>query len=410
MRTPRLSRLGALLALVAQATACRTDTPREVLGEGITRERRGDTIVIRTSTPGAWGPLQDAVEVLRVPADSPETTLGRVYVIAATPDGGVILRDEKGPTGAIIRQFDSAGKFVRNIGREGSGPGEYQPNSVAAFAFLADGTILLRDGGRVVLQFAPDGTFLRSFLLGHPSATSWEVYGASDGTVLVRGSVPRGLRLEQMRSYMPPIVRHTITGDILDSIAPKARWLATDPVEETDPREVWFPLPDGRLVHSRTDKFGFVLSDPSGATPPVMAEVDAPAVPVLDDEHRELSALAAWRAQHSTAERPTQTKVPRTKPPVRGWAFADLAGRIWIQRSTVAVRVPPRVVAMAGTRSISAIYAEPWVFAVFEQDGTYLGDVRFPVGARLTVGGSTAWAIVEDSSGVPELVKYRVGR
>lgn len=405
----RLSGLVLPVALASLATACGPDVQREVIGEGITRETRGDTTVIRTSGVGTWGPLEDATEVFRVPANSPQTTLGRVYAIAATPDGGVILRDDKGPRGAVIRQFDSTGKFVRDIGRQGEGPGEYGASSILGFAFLDDGTIVVRDGGRVVLQYAADGTFLRSFPLGHSGTSSWEVYAGPGGSILVRGGVPRGLRMEESLNFFPPVVRYQPDGTLLDSLAPRGSWLTKTPAAPTDPRGAWLPLPDGRFLHVRTDKFGFAISSATGA-PTFMAEVDAPAVPVLDDEHRELVAVSEWQRQHGFGGGSSGAGVPRVKPPTKLWVIVDHTGRIWIQRSAVATKVAPRVAAMSGQRTISTTWAEPLVFAAFEPDGTYLGEVRFPVDARIAINGDIAWAVIEDNDGAPVLVKYRVAR
>lgn len=58
--------------------------------------------------------------------------------LAAAPDGGVYVWDG---TAKSLRQYDSAGTFVRRIARRGGGPGEYEE---------ANGMVCLRDG-RLVL-------------------------------------------------------------------------------------------------------------------------------------------------------------------------------------------------------------------------------------------------------------------
>lgn len=57
--------------------------------------------------------------------------------------------------------FDRAGRFVRQVGKRGSGPGEF--TSPSRIAVLGDGTLVVNDGGRRAFSvFGPDGRFVRS--------------------------------------------------------------------------------------------------------------------------------------------------------------------------------------------------------------------------------------------------------
>jgi len=68
----------------------------------------------------------------------------------------------------IIRKYDEFGTFVRNVGREGEGPGEYR--TVGAMRVLPDGRLVI--GGRgLVSLYAATGEFV----------TSWNVAGALFG-------------------------------------------------------------------------------------------------------------------------------------------------------------------------------------------------------------------------------------
>ena len=98
--------LAALLLAPVVASSAHAQT-------GVTRTKRGDTTVVSTQGNGKWGAPHDAIEVLRVPGDTKETTFGAAYVLAATGEGGVVLADTKGSEGLIVRQFDANGKFVR---------------------------------------------------------------------------------------------------------------------------------------------------------------------------------------------------------------------------------------------------------------------------------------------------------
>src|SRR5690606_17795069 len=105
-------------------------------------------------------------EVLRIAGDTPESTFGQVSILAVMPDGGVLLMDSKSLDGLIVRHFDANGKFVRNIGRKGEGPGEYMRTNMTV-SVGKDGVIVLRDSDRALHRFAPDGKLLNTVMLNH---------------------------------------------------------------------------------------------------------------------------------------------------------------------------------------------------------------------------------------------------
>jgi hypothetical protein len=374
----------------------------ELPAQSATRSTRGDTTVVTTRGPGRWGPIRDAVEVLRVVEVSNETTFGDVNLIAPTHDGGVLLFDNKAAEGVIIRQFDANGKFVRNIGRRGGGPGEYNTIGTVVFAAAPDGTIIVRDGRRMVNRYGPDGKFLDGFAHGY--ASTLELYIASNGDIIMRGPFERGAA----PMAFPPLIRHAPSGKVLDTIKGPAPWYRGPTATMYDPANYWIPFSDGRIVQFRSDKVGFLLVDPRARTKPVMAEVASTPVGYLPAERAELERLEDWKRRASANLQVGE--VPRLKPLVRNYGFVDFAQRIWILRAATAQRSRPQVAARARGDSVIVTYAEPRVFSVFEPSGTYLGDVRFPVGVAPAVVADYAWAIVRDADEAPVLVKYRVGR
>lgn len=356
------------------------------------------------SKDGQWGPAHDAIELKRIGGDRPETTFGSVTRLVATPDGGVVLLDTKAAEGIAVRQFSADGAFLRTLGRKGSGPGEYGQTGMVMLAVHPNGTILIRDGGRAVLRYAHDGTFLGEFSLGLGRGGMPDLIGAADGSVYLRGAFPP--RMSPMTRAVPAMLRYDSTGKLLDSVTNARRWLPKDdPSSMYGIYQAWGLLPDKRVFIARNDKLGFLTFDPSRKNAPLIGEITAQPVAFFEEERRELQAISDASVGYS---RDAPLNVPEFKPPMRG-LFTDTDGRIWLYRSTVAEKVEPRVGGIVNDKRLMVTYAERPSLVCFNADGTFLGEVRFPMGVFMPgIVGNTAWAVVPDSDDVPMLVKFKL--
>lgn len=80
-----------------------------------------------------------------------ETIFGDVTSVAADGDGRIYVADR---IGSLLRVYGADGRFLRQIGREGRGPGEYE--SPVDLAFGPEGRLYVRDANRVTV-LAPAG-------------------------------------------------------------------------------------------------------------------------------------------------------------------------------------------------------------------------------------------------------------
>jgi hypothetical protein len=131
----------------------------------------GDTVRVHTTGGQVW-PADARLEsevAIGVLDGTPEYQFGNIRALAAGPDGRIYVLDGHGP---VVRMYAADGTYLRDVGREGEGPGEYkQPDS--GLAFLSDGRLALRDpgNGRISL-YSADGEYLDSWPVAGSMNTS----------------------------------------------------------------------------------------------------------------------------------------------------------------------------------------------------------------------------------------------
>ena len=127
-----------ILGLGWAVASCRREAPPAPTGPLV--EQRGDTTVVTTRGDGKWGPPRDAKPLLRVTGPGGTQTFGEVYQIAVLPNGHLLVFDSKGTSGPALLEFGEDGRFLKKIGRDGSGPGEY--SAAMTLSVAPDGAIL----------------------------------------------------------------------------------------------------------------------------------------------------------------------------------------------------------------------------------------------------------------------------
>jgi hypothetical protein len=147
--------------------------------------------------------------------------LNRVFDAHRMPDGRIAI----GNSGSYeVRVYDAAGKHVKNVGRQGSGPNEYSELSSIYLHAVGD-TLVVTDGGAFrVNVLGPDLEFVetrrftltadvgRPFLQGVFADGSWLVMAFEGGG---RSNGPPGSVLESRFS----LLRYDRTGAPLDTLA-----------------------------------------------------------------------------------------------------------------------------------------------------------------------------------------------
>ena len=383
-----------------------------------------DTVVVRTVAGSVWGDTARLVEELRIGSLEGEDAyvLGNP-VAMAVGNGAVYVLDAQVP---VVRMYDAAtGEHIRDLGREGGGPGEY--NSPDGVAVLPDGRVAVRSPRVLSINvYGPDGEFLEAWSHPSPGFHTYERFyvdtaGTAWITAILAGNVPW--------EWEFGFIGVSDDGAVTDTIPVHGR-LAYERSDVTAAREnsasrrpvpftgdlVWSFSPTGDLVESVTTRYAIYRFPREG--PVLRIEREAGAVPVHPEEAEERRARITRGLQRQYGSwKWNGPPIPETKPPLRA-LFADDDGRIW-----AVVSQPGRPVVSASEAAAEEArtgrpvlrYREPPAFDVFDPEGRYLGPVSAPEALVFespdpVAHGDTVWAVERDALGVPTVVRYRLER
>jgi hypothetical protein len=420
-----------------------------VLAATVAGQQSSDTIVRVVSTPRHPGVATLVPEVsIGSGTGEAEYTFTHISEIVPVPDGSVILVDVPYSAGgrggrrspAAVRMYDVKGRYIRPVGRDGQGPGEYlNPSGLAR---LPDGRVLLRDASlHRINVYSPTGESVATWrideLTNNTSSGSGLLMVDQAGVIYLQAREPA--RTSDGRPVVPlsvetKLIRLRANGTVIDTLSPPAlpdigppQLVAQRPGRSTSMSVpysaatwwVWSPL--GYFLTGRTDRYAIDLRVPptgtarSGAPPtwrlgdPVISirrSVDAVAVTSAERAEHRSTMDARMRAVDPTWNW-SGPDIPRVKPAYRRVTVAD-DGRLWVLASLPSERVSPPADARPGTEE-SMTLREPPVYDVYEPGGVYLGRVRVPDNVQLkSMRGDTVWGVTTDDDDVPSATRFRV--
>ncbi|HEY4101008.1 MAG TPA: 6-bladed beta-propeller [Gemmatimonadales bacterium] len=334
---------------------------------------------------------------------NPAAELADIRGFEVSKNGNVLVLDFKAQN---IKVFSPSGAFLKTIGRNGGGPGEFeQPNG---FLRAPDGTIWVNDPANHRYSVRrDDGEYIRDV----PSAMTsfgyiWDATFDATGRLLspvyvpARPGVSAQSRLERRNM--------------------KTQHADTLPTPNCAPANTRYPQWSGRSSHGGMmmpvpfipsmpalyDPMGFVwcawgatyaiyrIGLEHGDTQQVIRGSSAPvAVSAAERDSAVTNARKAFTQAQLDASIISAGDVPRTKPVIIGLASDD-DHNLW-------VRLTPAV--SGHTR-----------YDVFNQKGKEIATIDAPVaiasGPNILVRGEYLWAVVRDADDIPAVVRFRVER
>ncbi|MBL0179005.1 MAG: hypothetical protein IPP98_07765 [Gemmatimonadetes bacterium] len=364
----------------------------------------GQATTIRADGPPAWGTnvrltLERTVGTLDGP---PEYALNSVGYLAGTLSGAFYLYDHRDHQ---IRFYDAGGKFVRPIGRKGSGPGEYQ--QLMGMGLIGDSSLVTWDAGLLRLTyFKPDGTPLSSVT---PRLSS-SMFGSNLFGVDRSGiaSIMVASPSKQDTSFY---IRMRRDGSILDSVrfysgSEMAFSLSTPEGSRVNfaTQSLGRPYPWGGLVTAVTTTLGFTIRQGTRAL--TVTRRFTP-LPVQSGEKADYQGFAKMFNGRKDVQAEGLIAIPDMKPALRDLQL-DRDGRVWLDIYTVAEQ---QSASTTRTRSTGPrlTWRERTTFEVFSAVGTYLGKVALPLGHEFAdARGDRVWTVTKGPDDEIQIAIFRI--
>jgi len=372
----------------------------------------GNTVSVRTLQGSVWGGRAELVETVSIGvAQGPEYYLfGDVRGIAADAERIYVLDWQI----STIRVFDHNGDFVRNIGRQGSGPGEFR-DPVAIGVHEAGNRLFVRErAGGLVHLFSLAGDYLETVrvpLGGNYSAPTKMLRITHDGDLYLFSTLYISAGHSPERVHMRYVMLGARSdGTVIDTLNVPWYDFPVLQVQGTalaprinvpfTPNKDWNLTHSGAMIGGVSDTYSFEIRHPDGRILRIARQT--PPVPVQPEESR-------WHYETLT-ERMRRSdpgwiwrgpSIPEHKPAFESF-IPDWSGRIWV------VRRGPGV-SPNGTDE----WRDTALLDVFEeQTGRYLGEVRVPPGLRFSpepcIRNDLCIAYCQDEEGVPYIRCFRI--
>lgn len=210
-------------------------------------------------------------------------TFGNVNDVAFDRQGNLYVLDA---SAYRVLVFDPKGTFIRAVGRQGGGPGEF--GFPSALAILPSGELVVNDAAKGSLQvFSPAGEYLRSVTLEEDLGRAvGRMRSSGNGiiteTMPVRRLMDPAQRGTGQRLQLPPrsvtwlAFGESVTGHRLFNAPPREMKLSAPQqagggavrvsmsISAFEPSLLWAPLPGGGVAALNTADYRIGISDANG--------------------------------------------------------------------------------------------------------------------------------------------------
>lgn len=398
-------RKSALITVIILVSACgRSETVPghtfEVVMEG------GIPVGITSAVPKYDQPLFTYEEVTRLQQDEsrPETLLFRAFRYLRGDDGCYYIVDTGNDRIAV---FDSAGEYLRSIGRQGEGPGEFRSMTLLD---AHGGNVLVYDRSLRRLQvFDTGGRFLRSYTSPVYYSINALYPVADEQLLLLRRMNEEQPNEDQIQSHHALVT--TADGDTLARISTPG-YVNYRVVTIQNPPTMFavnYPLSPSAGIdfHPERGLFSYHTGYPEmtwydlEGNPVRKIRVTVDPEPVTGEERSAIMSRLNRLIEEADNERSKRmaratrdnTRIPEFKP---YWmdVMVDGNGFIWLEK--------------VGDRVLPFEERGPVVRMVLSPEGEYLGDTSFPINHGTLSRGHFLTSLTDNETGGDIFVIYKL--
>lgn len=407
----RSARSGSLMlaAVAFLASACGGDASEEEVRDVTVRDSAGVTIVESGRAPSRPLLVLDTSAVVDIGEtldEDPDYQLFQVAFALRLSDGTIVVANRGTHQ---LKLYDSTGRFVRNVGRQGAGPGEFE--QLNWMWRLPGDTIVTYDfSGRRLSRFMPNGEFVGSLTLGGSSTSDFlfPVGMLDDGRMIARrgavftaGESPSGRSRDSLLVLLAGadgIIQDTLgrfpgtESSVQQSGSGNNRMMMVTSVPFA--RSTYLAVHRDAVVVATNDTYEIRLFDSTGQLRRVVRRrgEPVPVTPADIDAYREqqLENAAGPNSQFRTLiERQlADAEYPQTMPAYTS-VLPDAAGRLWVRESTH-LGEPPR-------------------WAVYDRDGALMAELTVPERFRpMDIGEDYVLGLMRDELDLERVLLYRL--
>ena len=393
-----------VLSAALYLTYCSSD--REIRHSFKVEEINGVLTAVNTGGPKYSEPLFEFEEVVRLEQDESreETLVFRAYRYYIGEDGYFYMNDGGNNRVAV---FGPDGKYVRSIGREGSGPGEFRSVNIQ---WIRDGRLTVWDRRNLRTSlFRTDGTLLDTF----SPPQGMEIQGlhpVGERLVLI-GREMASTQPGEERIDIPKAIVITVRGDTLSQVeAPPFSWGRMILLEEYmigvmgityfGPRSDIVYHPEKGILTCSSAEPELRWHDLDGK-PGYIVRLGMEPEPVTSEErqaiermlNREIMSAADNRQKAMAEARKKHAVIPATKS---FWSIVtvDDLGYSWLGSH-------PDYTAPEEDMNQG-------FYRVLSPEGEYLGDSTWPISAANVSRGHLLTYQEDEETGEVEYVVYRI--
>jgi hypothetical protein len=409
-----------------------------MMAAGSLAAQRTDTIVRIASRPVHQGVAELARDLAIGVADGDDHyMIGGIDDIAVAPNGVMYVLDRSVPA---LRVYDAKGKFVKTIGRNGSGPGEFR--SAAAIAVARNGNVLLWDPGNARINvYTAAGDVVTSWpTRGNTGSASGRGLLLSDtsGVTYVHTFLWRreGQRITRGGEGW---IRFDSTGTLLDTVSAPAGGRGAELQAErnggSSMMSVNVPFaasyfaqrsPLGYFVTGQASRLAVDLHEPGKPIASIRRDVPTQTVSARERDSARADVVRKM-LEFDPGWSWNGPEIPKVKPAYSG-LYVGADGSIWVEtskgpeiaddssalgRGNMMMTQQRSGAGRGGGRGPSFSWSCPsdaWsVYDIYEPAGRYLGQVRIPEKIEpIVLRGDFVWAATCNQDDVPQIVRYRI--